>query len=66
MVLLLVLMGALEFLAGISVFAVAKGAIHEILGVLMVGFGFLTIGLAAILHELRKTRVQYKKSPPQS
>ena len=66
MVVLLVLIGLFEFLAGVSVFAEAKSAIHEILGVLMVGFGFLTIALAAILHELRKARNQSDMCPPQS
>ena len=56
MVIVLVLVGALEVLGGLSVFSSSQSAIHEILGILMIGFGFLSIGLAAILHELRKAR----------
>nr|PZN83851.1 MAG: hypothetical protein DIU57_09420 [Pseudomonadota bacterium] len=56
MVIVLVLVGLLEILGGLFVFASSRSAIHEILGVLMIGFGFLSVGLAAILHELRKLR----------
>ena len=42
MVVVLTLIGLLEFFGGISVFAEAKSAIHQILGILMIGFGFLT------------------------
>lgn len=66
MVVVLTLIGFLEFSGGISVFAGAKSAIHEILGILMIGFGFLTIGLASILHELRTARQHFTKSTAQS
>lgn len=46
----------LEILGGAGVFAIAKSAIHEILGSLAIGFGFLTLGLAAVIEELQKIR----------
>lgn len=53
---ILVVIAALEFLGGVSVFAIAKSAIHEILGTLAIGFSFLTLGLAGIIMELRKEK----------
>jgi ABC-type amino acid transport system permease subunit len=56
MVGLLAIVGVLEVLAGLGTFASAKSAIHETLGMLMIGFAFLTLALSAILHELQKQR----------
>jgi predicted membrane protein len=51
---LLYLLAALGCLIGVVTFGIAKSAIHEILGTLMIGFSFMMIGLAAILGELVK------------
>lgn len=53
---LLVIVAILEILGGVGVFATAKSAIHEILGSLAIGFGFLTLGLVSIIDELQKIR----------
>jgi hypothetical protein len=53
MVLFLNICAALELLIGLAVLSAAKGAIHEIPGALAMGFGVMTIALAAILKEVR-------------
>lgn len=53
----LYVVAALEVLTGVGVFAASEGAIHEILGTLMLGFAFLTMALAAILGEMQRHRV---------
>jgi hypothetical protein len=45
---------ALEFAGGILVLFSAKGAIHEILGALGIGFAVMTLALSGILQELQK------------
>jgi hypothetical protein len=57
MSIILFLVSICELIGGVGVFAVAKSAIHEILGALLVGFSFITFGLAAILDELRRNRI---------
>jgi hypothetical protein len=56
MVVILGIVSICELLVGVGVFATAKSAIHEILATLMLGFCFLTMALAAILEELRRSR----------
>jgi Na+/phosphate symporter len=48
------LIAILEFIVGVLSFMAAKTSIHEVLGVLAIGFSFLTMGLAAVLSELQK------------
>jgi hypothetical protein len=55
MAVFLYLMAIIELLGGIPTFFVATTVIHEILGELMVGFSFLTMGLAAILDQLKRS-----------
>ena len=51
---LLWLLAVLEIALGIGTFTSSKSAVHEVLGTNLIGFGILTIGLAALLSELRK------------
>jgi hypothetical protein len=44
----------LEFFGGLGVLLSAKSAIHEILGVLAIGFSFMTLGLASVITEIRQ------------
>lgn len=53
MVVFLWVVAVLQIAAGVLVFVSAKSAVHEILGILPIGFGVLTIGLASILEELK-------------
>ena len=57
------IIGLLELMSGIGVFATAKSAIHEILGILFVGFAFMTMALAAILFEIRRLVDRTPKLP---
>ena len=50
----LYILSGLEIVSGLGVLGAAGSAIHQVLGTLMVGFGVMTIALAAILAELRK------------
>jgi Na+/phosphate symporter len=59
MPMLLTAVAVLEILGGAGVFAIAESAIHEILGSLAIGFGFLTLGLVVIIDELQKLRRAY-------
>jgi hypothetical protein len=63
MVVVLYAFAILEFLGGFGVFAGSKGAIHEILGTLAIGFSIMTIGLAGILTEVGRTRTLLEKRP---
>jgi hypothetical protein len=56
MVVFLVICAVLELLWGLAVFSGSKSAIHEILGMLAVGFAILTAGLAAILAQAQRMR----------
>lgn len=49
-----ILLAVLAILVGIAVFASAKSTVHEILALLGIGFGIMTIGLAAIMHQLKQ------------
>lgn len=53
MYVVLFIVAALELIAGLLVFVGSQSAIHEILGALLGGFAFMTLGLAAILAELQ-------------
>ena len=46
---LLWFLASLEMLLGIAVFASAKTSVSEMLSMNLIGFGILTIGVAAIL-----------------
>ena len=54
MVIALVIAALLEAMFGLGVFLHAKSAIHEILGILALGFSALTFGLASIKAELER------------
>jgi len=56
MVLVLGIVGICELVFGFGTFVSATTSLHEILAVLMGGFAFLTLALAAILEELRRVR----------
>ena len=53
---LLVSIGIGEILLGIAAFAIASTPPTEIIGALFAGFGVLTIGLGAVINELRRLR----------
>jgi hypothetical protein len=54
MPILLYLVAAAEVVAGLLIFGSAASAIHEILGSLLIGFGFMTMALGAILAQLQR------------
>jgi hypothetical protein len=54
MIFILWIATATQLFGGLVVLAEARSAIHQILGVLLIGFASLECGLAAILGELRK------------
>jgi hypothetical protein len=56
MVVVLGIVGICELIFGFGAFVTATTSIHEIVAVLMGGFAFLTLALAAILEELRRAR----------
>jgi hypothetical protein len=56
MVVMLYIFAALEFIGGIGVVAWSRGAIPEILGILLVVFSIITTGLAGILAEVARSR----------
>jgi hypothetical protein len=56
MVAILYVFAILEFIGGVGVFAGSESAIHEILGMLAVGFSIMTVGLAGILTEVTRSR----------
>ena len=58
MVIALTIAGVLEAIFGFGVFVDSKSAIHQILGVLSLGFSALTFGLASILNELQRNTVK--------
>jgi hypothetical protein len=64
LVVFLALFGILEIVGGFLVFVAAKGAIHEILGTLAMGFAVLTFGTAALLSEFRLVRRVLEKKLP--
>lgn len=68
MIAFLIILGVLEIVGGVAVFATAKSAIHEILGTLAIGFAMLQFGQAAQLIEAQRTRGVLEKlfAPPQS
>ncbi len=51
---LLWLFAALEVVLGVAVLARSGSSMNEILGTNLIAFGILTIGLTAVLNELRK------------
>ena len=54
MVIALVIAAIFEAMFGFGAFINSKSAIHEILGILALGFSVLTFGLASILNELER------------
>ncbi|HKF10602.1 MAG TPA: hypothetical protein VKB89_18060 [Xanthobacteraceae bacterium] len=56
MVVMLYIFAALEFIGGVGVVAWSRGAIPEVLGILLVGFSIITVALARILAELAWSR----------
>jgi len=46
----------LFILMGILILSASKSAVHEILGVLCLGFGFMIMGQAALLGYLRRNQ----------
>jgi hypothetical protein len=59
-VIFLWIVAVLELIGGAFVlFVTSRSAIHEILGMLAIGFAFLTGGVGAILQEMQEWRNQY-------
>lgn len=48
--------GVLEVLFGLMTLAGAPSRSHHLAGILLIGFGILTLGLGAVLYELQKFR----------
>jgi hypothetical protein len=61
--------GVLAVFAGLLIFGAAKTVIHEIEGVLFIGFGFVIIGLGGVVtavndvHSILKTRLTIRQEP---
>lgn len=53
---LLLLVGILQILGGILVWAIAKSAVHEILGSISFGFGILCVPLAMLMKYVADIR----------
>lgn len=56
MIVFLNLIGIVQILGGILVFAQSASAIHEILGAISFGLGVLSLGLAAMVSRLSEMR----------
>lgn len=54
-------LGVLQILGGILVYAVARSAIHEILGAVMFGMGVMSVGIALVVVELVDIRKNGKR-----
>ncbi|WP_286296544.1 hypothetical protein [Aminobacter sp. SS-2016] len=54
-------LGVLQILGGILVYAVARSAIHEILGAVMFGMGVMSVGIALVVVELIDIRKSGKR-----
>ena len=54
-------LGVLQILGGIVVYAVARSAIHEILGAVMFGMGVMSVGIALVVVELVDIRKSGKR-----
>src|SRR5215813_9890014 len=73
MVVMLYIFAALEFIGGVGVVAWSRGAIPEVLGILLVGFSIITVALARILAEVVWSRklletqmAQFQEQHPQT
>jgi len=55
--------GVIAILLGILTIIGASGAIHEIEGILSLGFGSLLIGLASILYAINRAVKRFTTSP---
>lgn len=60
---LIIIIGALQILAGILFFANAASAIHEILGSITFGLGLLSVALGVVIQKLSaiKTALEVTK-----
>lgn len=54
-------LGVLQILGGILVYAVAQSAIHEILGAVMFGMGVMSVGIALVVVDLIDIRKNGKR-----
>lgn len=59
---IIAVLGVLQIIGGLFTFWAAKSAIHEILATLLMGFGFLMIGLAVVVWRLDAVLVELKSS----
>ncbi len=59
---LIAFIGILQIIAGVIFFALAKSAIHEILGSLTFGLGILSVALAAALTRLDEIKTSSQQS----
>lgn len=53
---IIIIVGILQVLGGVAVFAGSKSAIHEILGSISFGMGVLSIALAVVIMRLSDIR----------
>ena len=60
----LAIVAALEIVGGVLVMAGAAGVVQEIAGILGIGFGFLTAGIAGITSELVRIRKAAERPRP--
>jgi hypothetical protein len=66
MAIVLFVFAILEFIGGIDVFVGATSTIHQILGTPLIGFSIMTLGLAGILTENRRSRALLEKQVAES
>ena len=53
---LLIFVGLMQIVSGVIVWAIAKSAVHEILGSISIGFGILCVPLAMIMRYVSEIR----------
>lgn len=58
MSILLFVIAVLEAGAGLYVIGGSKSAVHEVLGMLAIGFAFLTFGMAGLVKEAERIRAK--------
>jgi len=63
MTILLFLCAAFEFIFGVMVVIQPKGAFHELLAAVLIGFSVMTFGLGAILDQLVQSAKEKRIGP---